>query len=74
MSSLIGKALHQRIVKPGLNAWPEGGLALNHVRYFYLVKISSSIQFLLIVSPKHLPEVGFEPTRTFVHWILSPTP
>ena len=21
-----------------------------------------------------LPEVGFEPTRTYVHWILSPTP
>ena len=23
---------------------------------------------------ENLPEVGFEPTRTYVHWILSPTP
>ena len=23
---------------------------------------------------KPLPEVGFEPTRTYVHWNLSPTP
>ena len=23
---------------------------------------------------KRLPEVGFEPTRTSVHWNLSPTP
>ena len=27
-----------------------------------------------LYSKSSIPEVGFEPTRTYVHWILSPTP
>ena len=29
---------------------------------------------LFVLAGVYLPEVGFEPTRTFVHWNLSPTP
>ena len=36
----------------------------------YLVKFGFEKSLRL----KLLPEVGFEPTRTYVHWILSPTP
>ena len=35
--------------------------------------VYSALHFFKI-QPKNLPGVGFEPTRTYVHWILSPTP